>query len=73
MDACPARYAKFLVTLYDVTAAFTPWGMYNISAKTTELPENAGVAGVSTVSRSSMTSSWAPNMTALVRQTTLSP
>ncbi len=34
-----------MVTLYDVTAAFTPWGMYNISAKTTELPENAGVAG----------------------------
>jgi len=30
---------------YDLTAAFTHWGMYNIPATTTELPENAGVAG----------------------------
>jgi Raf kinase inhibitor-like YbhB/YbcL family protein len=31
--------------MYDVTAAFTHWGMYNISPETTSLPENAGVAG----------------------------
>lgn len=36
---------SFVVTMFDVTAAFTHWGMYNISRGTTELPENAGVAG----------------------------
>ena len=35
---------SFVVTMYDVTAAFTHWGMYNISPKTTNLPENAGTA-----------------------------
>ena len=35
---------SFVVTLYDVTASFTHWGMYNISPKTNSLPENAGVA-----------------------------
>jgi len=35
---------SFVVTMYDVTAAFTHWGMYNISRKTTNLPENAGTA-----------------------------
>ena len=35
---------SFVVTMYDKTAAFTHWGMYNISPKTTNLPENAGTA-----------------------------
>lgn len=43
----PRGTKSFVVTLYDVTAAFTHWGMYNISARTTNLPENAGVAGSS--------------------------
>jgi len=41
----PRGTQSFVVTLFDVTAAFTHWGMYNISPQTTELPENAGVAG----------------------------
>ena len=41
----PARTASFVVTTYDVTAAFTHWGMYNISPTATGLPENAGVPG----------------------------
>jgi Raf kinase inhibitor-like YbhB/YbcL family protein len=41
----PFGTQSFVVTLYDVTAAFTHWGMYNISPKKNELPENAGVAG----------------------------
>jgi Raf kinase inhibitor-like YbhB/YbcL family protein len=41
----PFGTQSFVVTLYDVTAAFTHWGMYNISPKTNELPENAGVSG----------------------------
>ena len=41
----PADTASFVVTMYDDTAAFTHWGMYNISASVTGLPENAGVAG----------------------------
>jgi Raf kinase inhibitor-like YbhB/YbcL family protein len=41
----PWGTSSFVVTMYDVTAAFTHWGMYNISAMTTALPENAGVAG----------------------------
>jgi Raf kinase inhibitor-like YbhB/YbcL family protein len=36
---------SFVVTLFDTTASFTHWGMYNISSKTTELPQNAGIAG----------------------------
>src|SRR5208282_3592155 len=36
---------SFAVVAYDVTAAFTHWGMYNISPKATGLPENAGIAG----------------------------
>jgi Raf kinase inhibitor-like YbhB/YbcL family protein len=35
------------VILYDESASFTHWGMYNISAKTRSLPANAGVAGSS--------------------------
>jgi Raf kinase inhibitor-like YbhB/YbcL family protein len=38
---------SFVVVLYDTTAAFTHWGMYNISANVNELPQNAGVAGSS--------------------------
>jgi Raf kinase inhibitor-like YbhB/YbcL family protein len=34
----------FVVILYDETAAFTHWGMYNISSRATGLPQNAGVA-----------------------------
>lgn len=41
----PWRTASFVVTTYDTTAAFTHWGMYNISPTATGLPENAGVAG----------------------------
>jgi Raf kinase inhibitor-like YbhB/YbcL family protein len=41
----PRGTTSFVVTLYDDTAAFTHWGMYNISATATGLPENAGVAG----------------------------
>jgi Raf kinase inhibitor-like YbhB/YbcL family protein len=43
----PANTLSFVVTTYDVTAAFTHWGMYNIAASATGLPENAGVAGSS--------------------------
>ncbi|MGD0567100.1 MAG: YbhB/YbcL family Raf kinase inhibitor-like protein [Candidatus Sulfotelmatobacter sp.] len=41
----PFGTKSFVVTVFDVTASFTHWGMYNISPKTTELPENAGVSG----------------------------
>ncbi|HLX86617.1 MAG TPA: YbhB/YbcL family Raf kinase inhibitor-like protein [Terriglobales bacterium] len=41
----PKRTASFVVTLYDTTAAFTHWGMYNIAPTATGLPANAGVAG----------------------------
>jgi Raf kinase inhibitor-like YbhB/YbcL family protein len=43
----PARTKTFVVVAYDISAAFTHWGMYNIPASTTELPDNAGVAGSS--------------------------
>jgi Raf kinase inhibitor-like YbhB/YbcL family protein len=36
---------SYAVVVFDVTAGFTHWGMYNISAQTTALPANAGVAG----------------------------
>jgi phosphatidylethanolamine-binding protein (PEBP) family uncharacterized protein len=35
---------SFVVILYDETAGFFHWGMYNISPSRTGLPENAGVA-----------------------------
>ena len=38
---------SFVVVLYDTTAAFTHWGIYNISANLNQLPQNAGVAGSS--------------------------
>jgi Raf kinase inhibitor-like YbhB/YbcL family protein len=41
----PAGTVSFVVTTYDTTAAFTHWGMYNISPTATGLPENAGIAG----------------------------
>jgi Raf kinase inhibitor-like YbhB/YbcL family protein len=41
----PRGTRSFVVVLFDVTAAFTHWGMYNISPTATGLPENAGVAG----------------------------
>jgi len=41
----PRNTASFAVTLYDTTAAFTHWGIYNISSTATGLPENAGVIG----------------------------
>jgi Raf kinase inhibitor-like YbhB/YbcL family protein len=36
---------SFAVAMFDVTASFTHWGMYNIPAGTTSLPMNAGVPG----------------------------
>lgn len=41
----PHGTRSFTVVMFDVTASFTHWGMYNIPAGTTELPENAGIAG----------------------------
>jgi len=43
----PSNTKTFVVVLYDVTAAFTHWGMYNIAGTATGLPTNAGVAGSS--------------------------
>lgn len=40
----PRDTRSFVVVLYDTTAAFTHWGMYNISASARQLPLNAGVA-----------------------------
>lgn len=41
----PLGTRSFVVVLYDTTAAFTHWGMYNISPFSFGLPQNAGVAG----------------------------
>jgi Raf kinase inhibitor-like YbhB/YbcL family protein len=41
----PTGTVSFVVTTYDSTAAFTHWGMYNISSTATGLRENAGVSG----------------------------
>jgi Raf kinase inhibitor-like YbhB/YbcL family protein len=46
-ENAPRGTRSFVVTLYDVTASFTHWGMYNISPETKQLPENAGVSGSS--------------------------
>lgn len=43
----PRGTRSFVVVTYDVTAAFTHWGMYNIPGDATGVPENAGVAGSS--------------------------
>jgi Raf kinase inhibitor-like YbhB/YbcL family protein len=41
----PRGTQSFVVVLYDVTASFTHWGMYNIAGSVTQLPEDAGKAG----------------------------
>ena len=41
----PAHTRTFVLVEYDVTAAFTHWGMYNIPGNLTELPANAGISG----------------------------
>lgn len=41
----PQGTRSFVVVLYDETAAFTHWAMYNISPDATGLPQNAGVTG----------------------------
>jgi|GEM_PF-560780 Raf kinase inhibitor-like YbhB/YbcL family protein len=43
----PRRTRSFVLIAFDVTGGFMHWGMYNIPSKTTELPENAGIAGSS--------------------------
>ena len=44
-SGAPAGARSYVVVLYDTTAAFTHWGMYNIRPGVHELPQNAGVAG----------------------------
>jgi len=39
----PRGTRSFVVIMYDITASFTHWGLYNIAPATTGLPENAGV------------------------------
>ena len=41
----PPNTRSFVVVLYDTTAAFTHWGMYNIASHVRALPANAGAAG----------------------------
>jgi Raf kinase inhibitor-like YbhB/YbcL family protein len=41
----PRGTQSFVLVLYDVTASFTHWGIYNIGGNVTQLPENAGKAG----------------------------
>jgi Raf kinase inhibitor-like YbhB/YbcL family protein len=41
----PHNTRSFVVVLYDTTAAFTHWGMYNVAADVRALPQNAGRAG----------------------------
>jgi len=41
----PRGTVSFVVIAFDTVAGFLHWGMYNIPATTTQLPENAGVAG----------------------------
>lgn len=43
----PDNTRSFVVVLYDTTAAFTHWGMYNIAAHVRSLPANAGTAASS--------------------------
>jgi Raf kinase inhibitor-like YbhB/YbcL family protein len=40
----PFGTRSYVVVLYDTTASFTHWGMYNIAPNLHELPQNAGVA-----------------------------
>ncbi len=44
-SAAPWGTRSFVVVLYDTTAAFTHWGMYNIAPSLHQLPQNAGVSG----------------------------
>jgi Raf kinase inhibitor-like YbhB/YbcL family protein len=52
-DQSPALYwtdapwgtRSFVVVLYDTTASFTHWGMYNIHGNLNGLPANAGASG----------------------------
>ncbi len=41
----PRGTRSFVVVLYDITASFTHWGMYNIAGTVDRLPANAGIAG----------------------------
>lgn len=41
----PEGTRSFVVVLYDTTASFTHWGIYNIAGNVNALPQNAGVAG----------------------------
>jgi Raf kinase inhibitor-like YbhB/YbcL family protein len=41
----PRGTRSFVVIAYDTTAAFTHWGIYNISGKAAGLPASAGVTG----------------------------
>ena len=41
----PRKTQSFIVVMYDVTASFTHWGMYNIAADATGLPPGAGAPG----------------------------
>lgn len=41
----PSNTRSFVVVLYDTTAAFTHWGMYNIASHVRVLPQNAGAVG----------------------------
>lgn len=43
----PPHTRSFVVVLYDTTASFTHWAMYNIAPNLRSLPQNAGVAGSS--------------------------
>ena len=43
-SGAPYGTRSFVVVLYDTTASFTHWGMYNIQPYVHELPENAGAA-----------------------------
>ena len=40
----PRNTRSFVVVLYDTTAAFTHWAMYNVAPSLRSLPQNAGVA-----------------------------
>jgi Raf kinase inhibitor-like YbhB/YbcL family protein len=40
----PPNTRSFVIVLYDPTAAFTHWGMYNIEGTVRSVPHNAGVA-----------------------------
>jgi hypothetical protein len=66
----PRSTTSFVVVLYDDTAAFTHWGMYNISAARPGYPKMPVLLEVPTAVRFLMTFLSAPNMTAHARQQT---